>query len=101
MQVRAQITFIDFEGRSDGESVQKIVSQIRPRRVIIVRGSPDSTAALCASVAKATDAKIFVPNKLEVVDATTESHIYQIRLTDQLLSSLDFQKGKDAEVCST
>lgn len=31
-------------------------------------------------------------------DATTESHIYQVRLRDSLVSSLTFSKGRDAEV---
>ena len=32
--VFAKILFIDFEGRSDGESIRKIVSQIRPRQLV-------------------------------------------------------------------
>lgn len=98
MDVRAQVCFIDFEGRSDGESIRRIVSQIRPRRLIIIHGPEEATSVLQSAVSKATDAKIFTPNKLEIVDATTESHIYQVWLTDQLLSSLNFQKGKDSKV---
>ena len=32
------------------------------------------------------------------MDATIESHIYQVRLKDSLLSSLVFGKARDAEV---
>lgn len=35
---------------------------------------------------------------MQTIDATTESHIYQIKLTEALVSQLSFQKGKDAEV---
>ncbi|KAK6644493.1 hypothetical protein RUM43_000760 [Polyplax serrata] len=99
IMIKAQIQFIDFEGRSDGESIQKIISQIRPRRLILVRGTADSTKSLVNIIKKSTDAKMFAPQKKsEVVDATTETYIYQIRLTDQLISSLNFQRGKDAEV---
>ena len=35
-------------GRSDGESVSKLIQQVKPRRVIIVRGSQPS----CDSLAK-------------------------------------------------
>ena len=35
---------------------------------------------------------------LQVIDATTETHIYQVRLTEALISQLEFQKGKDAEI---
>lgn len=34
VQVNCQVQYIDFEGRSDGESLMKILSQLRPRRVI-------------------------------------------------------------------
>jgi len=34
--VIAKILFIDFEGRSDGESIRKIISQIRPRQLVSV-----------------------------------------------------------------
>jgi len=34
--VFAKILFIDFEGRSDGESIRKIISQIRPRQLVSV-----------------------------------------------------------------
>ena len=31
---RCSITYIDFEGRSDGESVKKIVSFVKPRQLV-------------------------------------------------------------------
>ena len=34
----------------------------------------------------------------QIIDATTETHIYQVRLTEALISKLEFQKGKDAEI---
>lgn len=36
--VKATIQYIDFEGRSDGESLLKIVSQLKARNVICLRG---------------------------------------------------------------
>jgi len=32
--VRARILYIDFEGRSDGESVRKIITQLKPRQLV-------------------------------------------------------------------
>lgn len=98
VEVNAQIQFIDFEGRSDGESLLKILSQLRPRRVIIVRGTPASTGFIAKYCKENISAKVFVPQRGETIDATTESHIYQIKLTESLVSQLFFQKGKDAEV---
>lgn len=107
--VSANILFIDFEGRSDGESITKVVHQMKPRRVIVVRGKEDSLNALadfCRQIVGSTsgaeagsgpDKKIavFIPKNGEVVDATTESFIYQVRLPEALVSRLDFSAGKD------
>lgn len=98
IEINAQVQFIDFEGRSDGDSLLKILSQLRPRRVIAVRGSPANTEAVATHCRTNIGARTFTPRKGEVVDATTESHIYQVRLTEALVSKLNFQKGRDSEV---
>lgn len=98
IEINAQVQFIDFEGTSDGESLLKILSQLRPRRVIVVRGSPENVDVVAKHCAQNIGARVFTPNKGDVVDATTETHIYQVRLTEALISQLLFQKGKDAEV---
>ena len=78
MAVNASITYIDFEGRSDGESLQKILAQIKPRRVVFVRGLPKDTDIL-AQQTQAAGARVFIPSRGETIDATTETHIYQVR----------------------
>lgn len=96
--VEAQVQFIDFEGRSDGESIQKIITSMKPRRLILVRGSEESTQAIFAHAQQYTDAKVYAPRCGDTIDVTMETHIYQVRLTDALLSALEFKMGKDAEV---
>ena len=105
LKVSANIQYIDFEGRSDGESIQKLIETMKPKRTIIVRGSMDSCQALynfCIPTGKGADAtsdnKAFIARKGETIDATIESHIYQVRLKDSLLPSLIFGKARDAEV---
>lgn len=98
VQVNAQVQYIDFEGRSDGESLLKILSQLRPRRVVVVRGSSDSTATIVKHCQESINARVFSPVQGEIVDATSETHIYQVRLTDALVSQLHFQKGKESEL---
>jgi cleavage and polyadenylation specificity factor subunit 2 len=95
--IHANVQYIDFEGRSDGDSMKKIISMIKPRRLILVRGSPEATESL-ANYCKASGCvsnKIFTPKLYETVDATTESHIYQVKLKDSLVSSLSFAQSKD------
>ena len=97
LQIQAKIETIDFEGRSDGESLKRIIKMIRPRRLILVRGLLDkanSFAAYCQNN-DCVSGKIFIPKINELVDATTERHIYQIKLKDALVSSLKFSQYKD------
>ena len=81
--MNASVTYIDFEGRSDGESLQKILGQLKPRRVILVRGSPTDTEIL-AKRAQHAGARVFTPNRGETIDATTETHIYQVHFLNFL-----------------
>merc|ERR1712180_28166 len=58
--VKCGVQFIDFEGRTDGESIFKLLQQLRPRRAILVRGSQQSLNSLrdfCSEVVKFSKAK--------------------------------------------
>jgi len=76
----------------------KILSQLRPRRVVVVRGTDNSSQMVASHCEQNIGSKVFAPKLGETVDATTETHIYQVRLTEALVSELEFQKGKDAEI---
>ncbi|CAG2100502.1 unnamed protein product [Medioppia subpectinata] len=93
--IHANIQYIDFEGRSDGASIQKIVSMLKPRRLILVRGSAEATESMATYCRDYVSDKIFIPKLHEMIDATTESHIYQVKLKDSLVSSLSFAHCKD------
>ncbi|MGH0154519.1 UNVERIFIED_CONTAM: hypothetical protein FKN15_029847 [Acipenser sinensis] len=98
--IRARITYIDYEGRSDGDSIKKIINQMKPRQLVIVHGPPEASHDLAESCKafSGKDIKIYTPKLQETVDATSETHIYQVRLKDSLVSSLQFCKAKDAEL---
>lgn len=98
IDIKAQVQFIDFEGRSDGESITKLLSQLRPRRVVVVHGSENSSQFIAQHCEQNIGSKVFIPRQNEIIDATTETHIYQVRLTEALVSDLKFQKSKDAEI---
>nr|CAB3233517.1 cleavage and polyadenylation specificity factor subunit 2 [Phallusia mammillata] len=107
VEVKCSVSFIDFEGRSDGESMLKIVQQIKPREVILVRGDPLATRKFSESITKLLNSgagstsavEVFTPAVNEVVDTTKERHIYQVKLKDSLVGSLRFSTAKDAEIC--
>ncbi|KAK8734330.1 hypothetical protein OTU49_006128, partial [Cherax quadricarinatus] len=99
VRVAAQVLFIDFEGRSDGESIRKIVEAMHPLRVILVRGSQTDLQAFADNIRTMTRAKVFTPALGQVVNASMESHIYQIKLSESLVSSLMLMPaGRDMEV---
>ena len=102
LNVRAKLLFIDFEGRSDGESIKKILAKIKPKNMIIVHGSKEATHDLRSfcmqSIENIQNDRIFIPMVGEVVDATLDTQLYGVKLKDELVSSLVFQKIKDYEL---
>lgn len=76
---RARVTYIDYEGRSDGDSIKKIINQMKPRQLVIVHGPPEASLDLAESCkAFSKDIKVYTPKLQETVDATSETHIYQV-----------------------
>ncbi len=72
--------YIDYEGRSDGDSIKKIINQMKPRQLIIVHGPPEASQDLAESCKafSGKDIKVYMPKLQETVDATSETHIYQV-----------------------
>lgn len=98
VKVACRIEFIDFEGRSDDESLKRLISKVKPRRLILVRGLEEKIASFrsfCVQAGFVTAERIYAPKVLELVDATTERHIYKVKLRDALVSSLRFSAAKD------
>ncbi|CAB1343078.1 unnamed protein product [Coregonus sp. 'balchen'] len=99
LEIKARVTYIDYEGRSDGDSIKKIINQMKPRQLVIVHGPPEASLDLAESCKAFTkDIKVYTPKLQETVDATSETHIYQVRLKDSLVSSLQFCRAKDTEL---
>ncbi|XP_017551173.1 cleavage and polyadenylation specificity factor subunit 2 [Pygocentrus nattereri] len=100
LEIRARVTYIDYEGRSDGDSIKKIINQMKPRQLVIVHGPPEASQDLAESCKafSGKDIKVYTPKLQETVDATSETHIYQVRLKDSLVSSLQFCKARDTEL---
>ncbi|CAH2225136.1 cleavage and polyadenylation specificity factor subunit 2-like isoform X2 [Pelobates cultripes] len=100
LEIKARVTYIDYEGRSDGNSIKKIINQMKPRQLVILHGPPDARRNL-AEACRAfggKDIKVYIPKLHETVNATSETHIYQVRLKDSLVSSLKFCKAMDTEL---
>lgn len=66
--------------------------------MVVIRGSVENIDLVAKHCSQNIGARVFTPHRGDIVDATTESHIYQVKLTEALVTQLQFQKGKDAEV---
>ncbi|KAJ3279117.1 cleavage and polyadenylation specificity factor subunit 2 [Borealophlyctis nickersoniae] len=94
LEVRCQVVFIDFEGRSDGKFIKHVLPQVAPRKLILVHGSEDATEELanyCLETENMTN-EVYAPNVGECINVSAATDIYQVKLTDSLVSSLKTAK---------
>ncbi|VVC44191.1 Cleavage and polyadenylation specificity factor 2, C-terminal,Metallo-beta-lactamase,Zn-dependent metallo- [Cinara cedri] len=96
--VAAKIVQIDFEGRSDGESLKQIVLALKPRRLLIIRSSEASSKIISNFAKVSCESTVFSPGIGECLNVTSESHIYQVNLTNELLNSIHFKKSSNGDL---
>eukprot|EP01112_Ceratiomyxa_fruticulosa_P013936 TRINITY_DN3952_c0_g1_i2.p1 TRINITY_DN3952_c0_g1~~TRINITY_DN3952_c0_g1_i2.p1 ORF type:complete len:765 (-),score=147.43 TRINITY_DN3952_c0_g1_i2:128-2422(-) len=93
VKIKAPVKYIDFEGRSDGRSIKTIITHIKPRKLILIHGTPEAISHLQQHCEKSlkNDCKAILSPKLgETVDLTNDISIYKIKLKDTLLESLEY-----------
>lgn len=100
LKINAKVLYVDFEARSDRESIEKLLNQIKPKNLILIHGTQDCMEQLekYCTTRQIVQGRIFSPRVGEIVDATTERNLYQIKLKDSLLSSITFAKTRDVDV---
>ncbi|KAL4134719.1 hypothetical protein QTP88_006441 [Uroleucon formosanum] len=96
--VAAKIVHIDFEGRCDGEFLKQVVLALKPRRLILIRGNPYSTKVVYNFAKVFIDSNVFKPKIGQCLNVTSVSHIYQVSLTDSLLSTINLTKGPNGDL---
>ncbi|KAL5108666.1 putative cleavage and polyadenylation specificity factor subunit 2 [Taenia crassiceps] len=99
--LRCDISFIDYESRSDGKALRKIITGLRPHEVILVgatRSAIDAMVEHCRSDLQLKDEVIHTPSGLDVVNCTKEGDIYQARMKDSLVTGLRFTKIREYEL---
>ncbi|KAF1750887.1 hypothetical protein GCK72_017438 [Caenorhabditis remanei] len=94
IEISCRVEFIEYEGISDGESTKKMLAGLHPRQIIIVHGSRDDTRDLYAYFCDngfAAD-MMKTPVAGDLIDASVESFIYQVALSDALLAEIHFKE---------
>ena len=92
--IACQIDKADFEGRSDGEGILNILTrQVKPKQMIVIHGTKENSEFLsdrcCESDVMGLEDS-YTPGLGELVNMTSKNNIYQVLLTDELVSSLEF-----------
>ncbi|VDO12737.1 unnamed protein product [Rodentolepis nana] len=99
--LRCEVSFIDFESRSDGESLRKIITGLRPHEVIVIGATQAAVNAVvehCRSDLNLRKELIHTPSGVDVVNCTKESDIYQARMKDSLVRRLRFTKIREYDL---
>lgn len=96
--IKANVQYIELEGRCDGESLLRVVTQAKPRAIVGLRANPGALMTLKKHCEAEGIEKIYIPSVGDIIDATTESHIYQVKLTDSLMSGLAWRSAGDTEL---
>ena len=77
----------------------QLINTIQPKELLLVRTKStfaDSYAKLLRS--KLPGLEVYFPGLNEIIDATKERHIYQLKLKDSLLNNLNFVKVGHREI---
>eukprot|EP01012_Entosiphon_sulcatum_P032704 TRINITY_DN41553_c0_g1_i1.p1 TRINITY_DN41553_c0_g1~~TRINITY_DN41553_c0_g1_i1.p1 ORF type:complete len:799 (+),score=131.41 TRINITY_DN41553_c0_g1_i1:92-2488(+) len=89
----------DLEGQPDGFSVKCILTdkKFNPKKLILTNGSEENLRLMlnyCYTVC----ADVFTPSIGERVDASSNVNLYRIKMRDELLSRLQFQRVKECDI---
>lgn len=102
IDVRCKVHYIDFEGRSDGRSVRNIITNIAPRKLILVHGEEQARQELqrdlCSGDNSRTIETVLVAEHGKELDVTTDTSIWKVELKDALMQTLDFTEVDGYEV---
>ncbi|OWT40034.1 cleavage and polyadenylation specificity factor subunit 2 [Cryptococcus neoformans] len=90
VEMKAMIGFVDMEGLHDGQSIKTIISDLQPRKLIIVRSSKESTQDLISFLGSATGftKEIFSPSLTEEIKIGEHVQSYSLTLGDSISSAL-------------
>ncbi len=100
VQVAARVVRLNFDGRSDGPSVQTMLAQIAPRSCIIVQGSDQARSKLASSLTnylEGLNPQVFAPDPHEPVEIPLGPARAAI-MSDELFQSIHMHPMQDIEL---
>ncbi|WVQ80726.1 hypothetical protein IAT38_002831 [Cryptococcus sp. DSM 104549] len=90
LDLKASIFFVDMEGLHDGQSIKTIISDLQPRKLIVVRSSTEATDNLTSFLSSTTGftKDIFAPALGAEIKIGEHVQSYSLTLGDSIASTL-------------
>ncbi|XP_073012488.1 cleavage and polyadenylation specificity factor subunit 2 isoform X1 [Typha latifolia] len=98
VQVKCALTYMDFEGRSDGRSLKSILAHVAPLKLVLVHGSAEATEHLKMHCMKHVCPHVYAPQIEETIDVTSDLCAYKVQLSERLMSNVLFKKLGEYEI---
>ncbi|KDO26595.1 hypothetical protein SPRG_07999 [Saprolegnia parasitica CBS 223.65] len=94
VEVHAAVSFVDFDGLADGRAIKNCLDKVKPRKLILVHGTPETSDELKTYVDSSIDAceAVFCPQPNECVDIESDTTVCKVSLKEALYTSAHFQK---------
>ncbi|KAG4098147.1 Metallo-hydrolase/oxidoreductase [Neocallimastix lanati (nom. inval.)] len=96
--IKCKVCYIDFEGLSDGKSIKNIIPQVSPKKIILIHGNEEQTLHLQEFCKSVISNGVEAPHVGECINVSAATNIYQIKLTDTLVNSLEMSRMDDYEL---
>ncbi|KAF1333779.1 Cleavage and polyadenylation specificity factor subunit, partial [Globisporangium splendens] len=94
IHIAARITHVDFDGVADGRAIRNCLSNVKPRKLILVHGTEDTTSELKRFVESSIPMceAVFTPNVMECIDIESDTNVYKLAVKESLYTSAVFRK---------
>lgn len=93
LDVKCQIEYIDFEGRSNQKSIRNIIETVNPKKLILIHGTKESTEDLKNYlIEKKISEHVLIPQLYKPIEIPLDTNFFKIRLVEELLNQIDFVK---------
>lgn len=89
VDIKCTIGYSDFSGLSDREATMRTLKHIKPRSLILIHGKKEDTIDMedvCAGDEDMNLDSIFSPRAGECINVKSHLNIYQVKLTDALMT---------------
>jgi cleavage and polyadenylation specificity factor subunit 2 len=99
IEIRCQISFVDFSGLHDRRTIQTIIPLVKPRKLILIGGEAAETLeladicrlALNAGLEAANAIDVFTPVVGTVIDASVDTNAWTVKLSRTMVRNLHWQ----------